>query len=1383
MWSEDNSADNTNKLGSWLLSCISLEFRDSLITAAHFDHDSFRRRYMEEVASKVTQAATYARQLVQRSDESPFYASTGSMKKTAKKKKIRLDNGSTTDDDSDSGMQRGRLGGSRSISPGKSRDQLPYLDNHMSAADRSEFRRGAKKFMKKRLVDESRSPSPSKLAMIRFEEEDPATTASFPPVAKAFLKKDITYLKSEIGHALNRFQSELEAMKEDIQITRLTSDAAFTRAVSTSQDVSILASQTSGMSIGGGELGGSGLSKNPVTSLSQSMNFTPSHSMTLTPPPAQFGLMSLGGSISNGEFNKRGPVSMSAEVDSLRNELALAVAKVSNLETLLEVQRKTGETIEQRAMEELARARANKDMEVEQAVLKVKSDLMAEMERKMADQERTLLVRLKKQSSSALLSEPGTLGRQSTSSSLLGGGKAPTKPSDSRDESRGVGRPANPFLKDPSLISVKMVSNNIRLRIRPKPSTIEPEIGFAESGDVFTVYAEPVSGFYRLADDKGFVVKDVPGVTWEVVAATEGESQSRDAMKTFNTTASAIALATFTSTSTADLSAVPTLRSDVSGVTLASSSLAIAPKTNSTTKLPGTLTPATSAASAIFSALTGGPNKVVSPPSSTPTAPAVVRPTPVSPKARVPLTKALSTQGIGAATSSSSLNTQIAAPLTSEASSIAAKPSAASAVAPALAPAAILAAIPAAKPAAIPVVIPAAKPAAIPAAGGGLPTPSATATSESSTTAAASRLVSAQTAAATNSASVPIPVPVPAPAPVPSPAIPTILAPTGSVTSLTGSPSASKGLAVPEPGSWKALRANPSNSSLSKSASKTDSTAALPAAGTGGGGKSSTPVPANTVASTQALVPPSIGAPAKAGIEREKSGEKISKEPSKGNGVLAPTSVSSSAATLPTREGAPPTKAASTASKKDLIDSKGAEKTKKSKGKDANIAGKIEDSERHKALRAKIQQAVQNCIRRKRSKTVSGPLLFRCAALVKMCAEAVDPKVITLGLSSAVEVNSVNGPLALQLATTAFTRLDALVSAADKASQFIEVDIATFTTALKLFYTTLEVAMSAFDVLSTLLKIEGARKESDVSATMGLQNTLDRMHDHGTCELLVTVLDCHAKHGQTAYKASRSLFRATLNSPRNAARIGEAPYVKVIAKTFKGYVKNALVVENMMRIISNLCSDNTANQDNLGEAGFCEIILMAFQEHRKSDRVVCLLAKGVISLCAQNHLKNQEFFGSSAKLDALVKILSKSKDKPQVVEGICWAFLSILVGNRKAVINLTEIGILEVLFEMISTAGNTADVVMYGCWVLSNLAYACTDDREITPKLKAILAKLEVNGANEEVKRHANIALSRINRPLSQRTTPGDGRGRAAISTTVKLLNPVIEEASPSGPV
>jgi len=62
IWSQKLSGqgdmDNNNKLGSWLLSCTTLEFANTLIVAAHFDLDAFKRKYTHEIVYHVHAAAT-----------------------------------------------------------------------------------------------------------------------------------------------------------------------------------------------------------------------------------------------------------------------------------------------------------------------------------------------------------------------------------------------------------------------------------------------------------------------------------------------------------------------------------------------------------------------------------------------------------------------------------------------------------------------------------------------------------------------------------------------------------------------------------------------------------------------------------------------------------------------------------------------------------------------------------------------------------------------------------------------------------------------------------------------------------------------------------------------------------------------------------------------------------------------------------------------------------------------------------------------------------------------------------------------------------------------------------------------------------------------------
>jgi hypothetical protein len=64
---------------------------------------------------------------------------------------------------------------------------------------------------------------------------------------------------------------------------------------------------------------------------------------------------------------------------------------------------------------------------------------------------------------------------------------------------------------------VKLLCPNIRVRVRPQPTTTVPEIGCASCGDEFEVLRDTVNGYFQLAKGKGFIQKQLAGVFWEVL--------------------------------------------------------------------------------------------------------------------------------------------------------------------------------------------------------------------------------------------------------------------------------------------------------------------------------------------------------------------------------------------------------------------------------------------------------------------------------------------------------------------------------------------------------------------------------------------------------------------------------------------------------------------------------------------------------------------------------------------------------------------------------------------------------------------------------------------------------------------------------------------------
>ena len=319
--------------------------------------------------------------------------------------------------------------------------------------------------------------------------------------------------------------------------------------------------------------------------------------------------------------------------------------------------------------------KAETDLEVEQAVSRVKAEIQAEMEKKFGEQERNFMAKF----------------------------KAPVRPAD------GMGRNAstqkiNQFVKDAPTMTIKMICNNIKLRVRPTPTTADSEIGFAENGSVFTVFTEPVSGFYKQVNNGGYVAKDVPGVTWEVLSGDVVPAAS---------TSGAVTATRQIGSSSSSTSGAGGSRQD------SATSAAGTPRRGAGPA--GQSSIVQQASSAIFSILTGGSTKTPSPASLKPAAPPpVVRTTaPVTTVAAPAPSPLLAEQSVVATPAPAPMPTPAPAPVKALAPAPVPAPAPApvaaavvtKAPAPAPAPALVKAPAPAPAPAA-PVSVPAATPAA-----------------------------------------------------------------------------------------------------------------------------------------------------------------------------------------------------------------------------------------------------------------------------------------------------------------------------------------------------------------------------------------------------------------------------------------------------------------------------------------------------------------------------------------------------------------------------------------------------------------------------------------------------------------------------------------------
>lgn len=385
----------------------------------------------------------------------------------------------------------------------------------------------------------------------------------------------------------------------------------------------------------------------------------------------------------------------------------------------------------------------------------------------------------------------------------------------------------------------------------------------------------------------------------------------------------------------------------------------------------------------------------------------------------------------------------------------------------------------------------------------------------------------------------------------------------------------------------------------------------------------------------------------------------------------------------------------------------------------------------------KIQGALRvNCRRKKYIKSDSNLSVLRADSLLRILDITRDENVLHKAFATAMELEYV------LLANKSVNRSVELLSKYFKSGILFPVDIDLLLDCVHFFLKVdKNLADRGFDALAVVAKLKP-------DALTGENPEL--------CDLIIQTIADYTSDPLLCFKATKCLYRMCEKNVANRLSLGRLESCLVMKALSETHVKNTSLVENFAKCLINLCINCSENQDMLGEVGICDSVFVAFIEHLSLERLFYLLCRSIINLCAGNHRPNQDRLAKGAYPSVFITTIKTYKAFPKAMEQIITCILSIVANNKPNKQKFLDIGICDVLLDLVSQTADSA--ILGNCfWAISTLLSATGSDgkqKELFDKTIIVLREYESDKRDEDISKQATIAINRMMRSPSLKGTP-----------------------------
>lgn len=260
--------------------------------------------------------------------------------------------------------------------------------------------------------------------------------------------------------------------------------------------------------------------------------------------------------------------------------------------------------------------------------------------------------------------------------------------------------------------------------------------------------------------------------------------------------------------------------------------------------------------------------------------------------------------------------------------------------------------------------------------------------------------------------------------------------------------------------------------------------------------------------------------------------------------------------------------------------------------------------------------------------------------------------------------------------------------------------------------------------------------------------------DCGICSLLVDIFDSHCTSTDDCMIFMKALLAICVGHSENRARVGKKKLCDALVLIADEFLMDEAVMSMWARLIAELATRSSANQNIFAEFGVCEKMGICIKAHSKHSKVMMNLCKAAALLCSGGHATNQQILGNKENCDFYISVLKSSYFSAVVVESIVVIILGVIENNEAILSNFRDCEIANTVCDMLGSESLGPSVHKLTLWFTSLL---CRDgeillEMQHNGTLKACLDKWSGEAFTEELQKLATVCSRRLS-PASRSST------------------------------
>lgn len=366
-----------------------------------------------------------------------------------------------------------------------------------------------------------------------------------------------------------------------------------------------------------------------------------------------------------------------------------------------------------------------------------------------------------------------------------------------------------------------------------------------------------------------------------------------------------------------------------------------------------------------------------------------------------------------------------------------------------------------------------------------------------------------------------------------------------------------------------------------------------------------------------------------------------------------------------------------------------------------------------------------------------GTAVFRMMAIERIITITDNAKVISVTLDDCITTSNKDLCIhAMHRVVHVFTieHPDAVSMKNIKASQILNV--------MNAFINDINILKLSYDAINAMI--------SDDTPALIINNIKEDLASSDHCGLLLNALKDYTSNPLITFRATKCLHKITTDYPKFNSRLCQGN-VELLANLFSQAAENPSVVENLAKIVTNVCKDNSNNQDRLAEVGLGEYIIECIEKYSSNERLIYLLCNAVSSLTARRHKANQLVCLRNKSPIIMIEMFNLYQKKAVMVEQLSVTILSLSTKSKKIKNIYIDQGIIKTIIQIFNNYldiinkndGIITEEIMkllsYIAWITTYFApfHGRNDRQIIIDDLTFVLNKyLVLNGITEEFNNH-----------------------------------------------